>query len=101
MWQRDQVDAALAARDARGHPDLFDQRARWQKLLDGQTPDWDDQLRAEHIDLAFEPRPALRDLRERRHAVAALGILARKTAAHGGHVHALAKLRFVQTERLE
>jgi hypothetical protein len=65
-----------------------------QHLGDGQLAHRNDQLGLEQMHFLAQPLAAVGDLVAIRDTVAALGVLAREAAAHGGHVDTFTELLF-------
>lgn len=99
MRQRDAIDRVTAVIDFEFLPDGLEQRALAEKLRDRELPHRQHEGRFQQRELALEPGRAVRDLVRRRHAVAALGALARKAAAHRGEINPVAHLVLGPAER--
>jgi hypothetical protein len=61
--QRDRNDALTRALDAVLASDQFLERQAWKKVLDCESPDWNEQPRADEPQFVLEPARAIRALR--------------------------------------
>ena len=81
MRQRNQIEAVARMHDAKFAANYVLQFCAVDELHDGQSADWNDEMRSQDSDLTVHPRRAVANLIRPRNTICAAGILPGETAA--------------------
>ena len=100
MRQRNQVEPVASMRNAKFVTNHVLQFCTVDKLNDRQSADGNNETRLQNPDLIIQPQRTVANLIRRRHAVAAAGIFAGKTATDGGEIDLRSNGGFAHSAKL-
>ena len=100
MRQRNQIEAVARMHDAKFVANYVLQFCAVDELHDRQSADGNNETRLQNPDLIIQPQRTVANLIRRRHAVAAAGIFAGKTATDGGEIDFRSNGSFVHSAKL-